>query len=336
MQAQVPNSPYVGLWTRLEGFRPSELADLISKRRAVRLGLLRNTIHLVTARDCLALYPLFPTTLERTLKTSPFGRNLVGVDMSSVVAAARVLLQDIPRTFSELGKLLQQRWPDRDPTSLAYVIRHLVPIVQVPPRGIWGKSGQPTWTSAEHWLGRPPAAKPSLEKLVRRYLGAFGPASIADVSAWSGLTGLRAIVERLRPGLRTFQDERGRELFDVPDGPLPDPDTPAPPRFLPEYDNLLIGHDDRTRVIDHAYRYVIFTGTLLVDGFVQATWTIKRGRDAATLTIEPLRRLSKTDRLAVAEEGERLLAFAAGEASQRDVRITAVATSPPQAPQLRR
>ena len=336
MQAQVPNSPYVGLWTRLEGFQPSELADLISKRRAVRLGLMRNTIHLVTARDCLALYPLFPATLERTLKASPFGRNLVGVDMSAVVAQARVLLQDKPRTFSELGLLLRQRWPDRDPTSLAYVIRHLVPIVQVPPRGIWGKSGQPSWTSAEHWLGRRPAAKPSVEKLVRRYLAAFGPASVADVSAWSGLTGLREVVERLRPGLRTFQDERGRELFDVPDGRLPDADTPAPPRFLPEYDNLLIGHDDRTRVIDHAYRYVIFTGTLLVDGFVQATWTIKRGRDAATLTIEPLRRLSKTDRLAVAEEGERLLAFAAGEASQRDVRITAVATSPPQAPQLRR
>ena len=336
MQAQVPNSPYVGLWTRLEGFQPSELADLISKRRAVRLGLMRNTIHLVTARDCLALYPLFPATLERTLKTSPFGRNLVGVDMSAVVAEARVLLQDKPRTFSELGLLLRQHWPDRDPTSLAYVIRHLVPIVQVPPRGIWGKSGQPTWTSAEHWLGRPPVAKPSLEKLVRRYLAAFGPASVADITAWSGLTGLRDIVERLRPRLRTFHDGRGRELFDVPDGPLPDADTPAPPRFLPEYDNLLIGHADRTRVIDYAYRYVIFTGTLLVDGFVQATWTIKQGRDAATLTIEPLRRLSKTDRSAVAEEGERLLAFAASEASRRDVRVTAVATSPPLAPQLRR
>jgi Winged helix DNA-binding domain len=336
MQAQVPNSPYVGLWTRLDGFQPSELAELITRRRAVRLGLMRNTIHLVTARDCLALYPLFHAVLDRTLTASHFGRNLVGVDMGAVVAEADALLQDKPRTFSELGKLLQQRWPDRDPTSLAYVIRHLVPIVQVPPRGIWGKSAQPTWTSAEHWLGRPLTTKPSAEKLVTRYLGAFGPATVADISAWSGLTGLRDAVERLRPRLRTFQDERGRELFDVPDGPLPDPDTPAAPRFLPEYDNLLIGHHDRTRVIDHAYRYVIFTGTVLVDGVVQATWNIKRGRDTGTLTIEPLRRLSKADRLAVSEEGERLLKFAAGDAAKRDLRITAVAASPPQAPQLRR
>jgi hypothetical protein len=336
MQAQVPNAPYIGLWTRLDGFQPNELADLINKRRAVRLGLMRNTIHLVTARDCLALYRLFPATLERTLKSSPFGRNLVGVDMSAVVAEARVLLQDKPRTFSELGKLLQQRWPDRDPTSLAYVIRHLVPIVQVPPRAIWGKSSQATWASAEDWLGRPLSTKPSIDKMVLRYLAAFGPATVADASAWSGLTGLREPFERLRPKLRTFRDERGRELFDVPDGRLPDPNTPAPPRFLPEYDNLLIGHDDRTRVIDQAYRYVIFTGTLLVDGVVQATWNIKRGGDAATLTIEPLRRLSKADRLAVSQEGERLLTFAAKEASHHDVRLTAVASSPPQAPQLRR
>jgi hypothetical protein len=336
MQAQVPNSPYVGLWTRLEGFQPNELADLISNRRAVRLGLMRNTIHLVTARDCVKHRSLFSSFFERTLQTTPFGRNLVGIDMSAVIAQASVVMEEKPRTFSELGNLLQQRWPDRDATSLAYAIRYLVPIVQVPPRGIWGKSAQPTWTSAEHWLGRPLATKPSISKLVVRYLAAFGPATVADVSTWSGLTGLRDAVERLRPTLRTFQDERGRELFDVSDGPLPDPDTPAPPRFLPEYDNLLIGHDDRTRVIDHAYRYVIFAGTLLVDGFVHGTWSIKRARDAATLTIEPLRRLTKIDRLAVSEEGERLLKFAASEASRRDVRITAAATSPPKAPQLRR
>jgi hypothetical protein len=336
MQAQVPNAPYVGLWTRLEGFQPGELADLISKRRAVRLGLLRKTIHLVTARDCLAQRPLFQSLFERSWQTSSFGRNLAGIDLSDLLAQANALMEEKPRTFAELGKVLQQRWPDREPTSLAYAVRFLAGIVQVPPRGIWGRSGQPTWASAEAWLGRPFALKPSIDKLVLRYLAAFGPATVADISSWSGLTGLRDPVERLRPKLRTFRDERGRELLDLPDGPLPHPDTPASPRFLPEYDNLLIGHNDRTRVIDHAFRYVIFTGTLLVDGFVQATWTINRTRDAAMLTIEPLRPLTKSDRLAVSEEGERLLTFAAAESAKRDVRIIAVATSPPQAPQLRR
>jgi hypothetical protein len=336
MQAQVPNSPYVGLWTRLEGFQPSDLADLINTRRAVRLGLMRNTIHLVTARDGLEQRPHFQSLFERGWKTSHFGRKLAGIDLTAVIAEAIALMKEQPRTFAELGKLLQRRWPDRDANSLAYAIRYLVPIVQVPPRGIWGKSAQATWTSTDLWLGRRLTSKPSVDKLVVRYLAAFGPATVADVSAWSGLTGLRAVVERLRPKLRTFGDERGRELFDLPDGPLPDPDTPAPPRFLPEFDNLLIGHHDRTRVIDHAYRHVIFAGTLLVDGFVHATWSIKRAGDAATLTIEPLRRLTKTDRLAVSEEGERLLTFAAGEAARRDVRITAVATSPPMPPQLRR
>jgi hypothetical protein len=336
MQAQVPNSPYVGLWTRLEGFQPNELADLINRRRAVRLGLMRNTIHLVTARDSLAQRPLYQPLFDRAWQTSHFGRNLVGIDIRAVIAIANVLMEEKPRTFSELGSLLQQRWPDRDATSLAYAIRYLVPIVQVPPRGIWGRSAQPTWTSTELWLGRQLKAKPSIDKLIPRYLAAFGPASVADMSSWSGLTGLRAAVERLRPQLRTFRDERNRELFDVPDGPRPDPGTPAPPRFLPEYDNLLIGHHDRTRVIDHAYRYVIFIGTLLVDGFVQGTWVIKRQREAATLWIEPLRRLAATERTAIVEEGERLLDFAAAEAGKREVRITAVATSPPRAPQLRR
>jgi hypothetical protein len=336
MQAQVPNSPYVGLWTRLEGFQPDELADLINTRRAVRLGLMRNTIHLVTARDALAQRPLYQSLFERAWQTTHFGRNLVGIDIRAVIAKANALMDEKPRTFSELGVLLHQHWPDRDATSLAYAIRYLVPIVQVPPRGIWGKSAQPTWTSTDLWLGRPPKTKPSIDKLIPRYLAAFGPASVADMSSWSGLTGLRAVVDRLRPQLRTFRDEGGRELFDIPDGPLPDSKTPAPPRFLPEFDNLLIGHHDRTRVIDHAYRYVIFIGTLLVDGFVQGTWVIKRQRDTATLTIEPLRRLSATDRKAVVEEGERLLDFAASEATRRDVRITTVATSPPRAPQLRR
>ena len=336
MQAQVPNSPYVGLWTRLAGFKPNQLADLITQRRAVRLGIMRNTIHLVTARDCVALRPLFSPVLERGLRASPFGRNLVGMDMQPLIRYASKLMKEKPRTLAELGTQLHERWPDRDATSLAYAIRHLVALVQVPPRGLWGKAAQATWTSAELWLGEPLARKPLIDTLIPRYLAAFGPATVADMSTWSGLTALRPVVERLRPQLRTFRDERGRELLDVPDGPLPNPRTPAPPRFLPEYDNLLIGHHDRTRVIDHAYRHVIFIGTLLVDGFVQGTWTIKRQHEIATLTIEPLRRLTSTERKGVSQEGERLLTFAAGEAARRDVRITAVATSPPQAPQLRR
>jgi len=336
MQAQVPNSPYVGLWTRLDGFKPDQLADLISQRRAVRLGMMRNTIHLVTARDCIALRSLFSPVLERGLQSSPFGRNLVGMEMQPLIRYATRLMKAKPRTLAELGGLLHEHWPDRDATSLAYAIRHLVALVQVPPRGVWGKSAQATWTSAELWLGSPLARKPSIDALILRYLAAFGPATVADMSAWSGLTALRGVVERLHPQLRTFQDERGRELFDVPDGPLPDPRTPAPPRFLPEYDNLLIGHHDRTRVIDYAYRYVIFIGTLLVDGFVQGTWMISRQGEVATLTIEPLRHLTATERKTVAEEGERLLDFAAAEAGRRDVRIDAVATTPPKAPQLRR
>ena len=333
MQAQVPNSPYVGLWTRLEGFQPAELADLIVKRRAVRLGIMRNTVHLVTAGDCLSLRALFQPMLERTLRSSPFGRHLVGLEMSAVLDAATQAMIEKPRTFSQLGSLLHERWPDRDATSLAYAIRHLLPIVQVPPRGVWGKSAQPTWTTAEHWLGRPLESNESLDRLILRYLKAFGPAALADISAWSGLTGLRSIVERLRPNLRTFQDERGRELFDIPDGPLPDPQTPSPPRFLPEYDNILIGHDDRTRVIDHAFRYSIFMGTFLVDGFVQGTWAIKRAADGMTLAIEPLRKLTRAERSAVADEGEQLVAFVAGGAARREVRITAVATSAPRPPQ---
>jgi winged helix DNA-binding protein len=321
MQAQIPNSPYVGLWTRIEDFQPDHLSDLIRTRRAVRLGILRNTLHLMTARDCLQLRPLFQPLLVRSLRSSPFGRNLVGLDSDALIVEAIRLMKARPRTLAELGAALHERWPDRDAPSLAYAIRHLVPLIQVPPRGLWGKSAQATWTTAELWLGRPLAAKPSVERLIPRYLAAFGPATLADITAWSGLTGMRAIVEKLRPKLRTFRDERGRELFDLVDAPLPDPDTPAPPRFLPEYDNLVLGHDDRTRVIAFEHRYMVFNGTFLVDGFVGGIWTIKRQQNGASLTVSSFKPLRKPDRAGLADEGERLLTFAAGDAARRDLRF---------------
>ena len=329
MQAQAPNPPYVGLWTRLEGFHPDELARLITDRRAVRIALMRNTVHLVTARDALTLRPLVQPIFDRTLYANRAHRaGLEGMDIEALVAAGRALLEERPRTARELGMLLQDRWPDRDPASLARAIRHLVPLVQVPPRGVWGKSGQATHTTTEAWLSRPLDPDPSPEEMVLRYLGAFGPATVKDVQTWSGLTRLREVTDRLRPRLVTFRDEQGKELFDLPDAPRPAPDTPSPPRFLPEFDNLTLSHADRTRVIADDYRKVIASkngmvpAAVLVDGFVRGTWKTERTRRVeASLVIEPFEPLPEKDRDALAEEGERLVRFIGEGAEAFEVRF---------------
>jgi Winged helix DNA-binding domain len=311
MQSQVPTSPYVGLWSRVKGFDPAELEGLLTAREAVRTSLIRTTIHLVTARDCLRLRLVLQPVLERGLWSgSPFGRRLNGLDVEPVLAAGRELLEEKPRTIAELGSLLGERWPDHDATALGYAVRYLVPLVQVPPRGLWGSSMRATWTTVESWLGRPFAEVRPPDEMVLRYLAAFGPASVKDIQTWCWLTRLREVVARLRPQLRTFRDEQGRELFDVPDGPLPDPDTAVPVRFVPEYDNLLLSHADRDRVICREHRERIFTkGAFLVDGFVRGTWGIARRKAPVTLAIEPFDRLRATERDAVGQEGERLLTF---------------------------
>jgi hypothetical protein len=328
MQAQAPKPPYVGLWTRLEGFDPDELARLIIERRAVRIALMRNTVHLVSARDCLALRPLVQPVFDRGLYANRAHRTgIEGVDLEALVAAGRALLEERPRTAKELGELLRESWPDRDPASLARAIRNLVPLVQVPPRGIWRKSGQAAHTTAEAWLGRPLDPAPSLDEMVVRYLGAFGPATVKDVQTWSGLTRLGEVTDRLRSRLRVFRDEHGNELFDLPDAPRPDPATPSPPRFLPEFDNLILSHADRTRVIANDYRKAIASkngmvpATVLVDGFVRGTWKTERTRGKATLVIEPFEHLAKKDRDALSEEGERLIRFTGEDAEAFEVRF---------------
>jgi hypothetical protein len=326
LQAQVPENPYVALWSRLADFDPGELSGLIASRKAVRAPLMRATIHLVSARDCLAIRPLAQPMLARAFN-SPWAEGLAGANAEEVAAAGLELLADQPRTRAQLSALLAERWPGADPLALAYAVTFNVPVVQVPPRGLWGAGAQATWAPAETWLGAELDVSPSVDELVRRYLAAFGPAASADVRTWCGFTGLRAVIERLRPQLRTFRDERGRELLDVPDGPLPDPETPAPPRFLPEYDNVALSHADRSRLFDGAGPAAQrpsggTIGTLLVDGFHRATWRIDRADGAATLTIEGLDARPGDPPGTVDEigaEGARLLAFLAPGAAERRV-----------------
>jgi hypothetical protein len=326
MQAQLPAAPYVGLHTRLERFDPAEVGDALVARSLVRIALMRSTVHLVTARDCLRIRPLIAGVLERQLwRGSPWGKRIEGIDVDALVAAGRELLDAEPRTGPELGQALHERFPRYDGEPMANAIRNLVPLVQLPPRGVWGTSGVPRLAIAERWLGAPLAVDAGAEELVLRYLAAFGPASVADAQTWSGLTTLREVFEGLRGDLVTLRDEDGRELFDVPDGPRPDPSTPAPPRFLPEYDNLLLSHAERERVIARPHRARVFSkGALLVDGVVHGTWRVRASRQTATLAIEPFRAIARRDAPVVAREGRRLLAFAAAASQTHEVTVLPV------------
>lgn len=327
LQAQGPNLAYVALWTRLTKFAHDDLSQLIVDRKVVRIALMRSTIHLVTAADCLAVRPILQTTMIRAMM-GPHGKRLKGVDFEHVAAAGRKAVEHKPLTFAELGALLERQFPGNAPEPLGQVVRAYVPLVQVPPRGLWGVGGAVAHTSAEKWLGKAKAPPLSLESLLLRYLAAFGPASVMDMQKWSGLTRLAGVVETLRPQLLSFEDESGRELFDLPDAPRPKGDVAAPPRFLPEYDNVLLGHADRTRIVSEEDRKKFFfssngviPGAVLIDGFVRVAWHIKRKKDAATLHLLPMKKLSKPETTALLEEAESFLAFVADQATTRSIEL---------------
>lgn len=323
MQAQVPASPYVGLWSRLQNFHPEELSGLLVSRRAVRTVLMRSTLHLVSDRDLQAIWFLTRAVTQRQFKTTEFARDVAGLEVEAIAAAADVILKEAPRTQAALGNALASHWPDRKSQSLAYAIRSAIPLVQIPPRGLWGRSGQAIWARAEDWLGQPIAEKPSLKSLFLRYLAAFGPATISDFQSWSGLAGVRGQLERLRPQLRVFRNERGRELFDLPDGILPDPDLPVSVRFLPEYDNLLLAHADRSRVIPEKFRTRVSIGqpTVLVDGFVRGTWKLARQGSSATLAITLFETFSRKTSEEIRNEAKQLLAWTQDGAAETSIEI---------------
>ncbi|WP_086564262.1 winged helix DNA-binding domain-containing protein, partial [Streptomyces africanus] len=223
LQAQNVKPPYYALAARLDGFAPEALSRLMADREVVRIVTMRSTIHTHTADDCLTLRPLVQPARDRELTN--FRKGLAGVDLDRLAALARDLVETEPRTMKQLREALLEEWPDADPQALAVAARCRLPLVQVTPRGLWGRSGQVSLTTAEHWLGRPAAPAATPDAMVLRYLAAFGPASVRDMQTWAGLTRLRDAFERLRPRLVTFRDESGVELFDLPDAPRPDPDT---------------------------------------------------------------------------------------------------------------
>lgn len=360
LQSQNPSSAYLALHARVAGMTHADLAAPMLDRRAARLALLRDTVHLVTAEDALGLWTLMAPTLRRHLTTNQSAApTLRQVDLDDLRAASSDALADEPLTARALGERLAPRWPGLDPGALALGARGLLPLVQVTPRGVWGRSMATTWTTAWAWFGvEPPAPPPrtepdaaddpardaALADLVRRYLAVYGPATTADVQRWSGLTRLGPVVDRLRPELVEVvhvdpPSGRPRVLLDLPGAPRPPEDAPAPARLLPDFENLLLGHDDRSRVVPPDVRPALASrngmppGTVLLDGSVAGTWLLRRERiprapgaprtrrERAVLTVSPLRRWSRADRAAVLAEAEALARFAADDAAEHAVAV---------------
>lgn len=314
LQAQWPRPPFIGLWSRIEPFTRADLTRLLSCRKVVRATMMRGTLHLVTAKDYLGLRGAIQPALTRGLLSTLRGR-AAGIDIDGVVATARAFFDERPRRFEELRDVLSGLHPGADIRAMAYAARLHVPLVQAPDASAWGFPAIADFAVAESWLGAKPSPAIDPRALALRYLAAFGPATARDMQVWSGLADLEPTFEALKLRLTILRGERGGELFDVPGAPRPAEDAPAPVRFLPEFDNLLLGHVDRTRVVAKEHRSSVFlpglrvAPTFIVDGFVAGVWSVDRARANATLVIEPFGALPKKSREELAGEGERLLRF---------------------------
>ncbi len=328
LQAQLPGAPYTGLWSRVASFSRKELARLLDERVLVRATLLRATLHLSTAEDYLAFRPVLQPVLSRALQGLPKDR-LIGFDLDAFAKHARRFLLPGPQTADALRDELARHYPDLDVRAMGYAVRMHVPLVQVPGKGSWGFAPEPDFALADQWLGKAVGSALDPRDLVLRYLAAFGPATAADAQSWSGLGSLRETFAALRPELTTFTSEDGRELFDLPSAPRPPEDVPAPPRFLPEFDDLMLGHAERARVVPPAFKSQIYLSalrvraTFLVDGTVKGAWKVERTKKRTTLVIEPFAPLKKKEKDALAEEGEALLAFVDEGAATRALRFEA-------------
>jgi Winged helix DNA-binding domain len=313
LQSQLSNPPYIGLWSRLHAFQRNDLTHLLEQRQVVRTSMMRRTLHLTTAEDYMCFRPALQSLHTRHLNTYLAKNQMNGLEKDRLIAEIRADLQEKPRTNVELRAKIAEIVPDMG-ERLLYVVRVNLPLIQIFPGGVWGVGGSPAYTEAPTWLERSfVSPEAGLRSLILSYLAAFGPASVKDMQIWSGLTRLAPAFDALRAELITFRDEQGRELFDLPGAPLPEADRPAPVRFLPDFDNLVLAYDDRQRVISNAYRPCVFPGnsmvlpTFLVDGFVRGVWKIERTTTGAKLLIRPFEPLADNVRQDLLEEGTRLL-----------------------------
>ncbi|MGW4241662.1 winged helix DNA-binding domain-containing protein [Nocardia sp. NPDC004722] len=311
VQAQEPNWPYIGLWTRLADFRHDDLASLLRDRTVVRATMIRRTVHLATAADYRWLYPTVRPDIERTLRSFYLRDATAGLDIAEFASTARQLLTGRTLPRRELGKLLAERFPGRESGHLVHALGVIHPLLHDDAAGTWGSwYGRSVSVSlAEEWLNAPLSDSPTPETLIRRYLAAYGPATTADIQEFAGVTRLSEVMTRLRPELRTYTDDSGRTLYDLPEAPIADPDLPAPIRFLPAFDNSCLAHRDRTRIIstpDRARIAKTASGGIpfyLVDGFVHGRWDL----EGSTIRVTPWHPLTKSTEAAVRAEAEQLL-----------------------------
>jgi hypothetical protein len=327
MQAQEPGPPYLGLWSRLEGFEAAELATAIEERTVVRATSMRGTVHLLAADDYVRLHSAVASALEGDM-ANYLGSRLEGVDIAALVEDGRGIFEhEESMSAAALRDALAERHPEADVRAIAAVVRRSLPLVRVPDGGRWGFTPQAPFTDAERWLRRPLRKRPDRAELVRRYLAALGPATVRDAEAWLGGGGLGPVFKKLSAELAAFRDESGRELFDLPSAPRPPSDAPAPVRLLPEFDNLVLAHADRRRVIADEHRKALTTknlrvrATVLVDGAVAGFWRLEKSRGRAAVVVEPLVELRAADRRAVLAEAEDAARFLEPTAKAHEARL---------------
>jgi len=322
LQAQDSKPPFLALWSRLADFAAAELHAALRNATVLRVTLVRGTLHLVTAAD----YPVIRAPLQPVLAESfrALGDRAAGIELDKVIPAARTAYATGPMTFEELRTRLAPDFPGLDERVLGYAVRMNLPLVMVPSHDRWGYP-----RVSRFGLTSPFGSATEPDELVVRYLAAFGPATATDAQAFTGLPKLTPVLDRLADRLVTFLDSRKRTLYDLPDAPRPAADTPAPPRFLPDFDNLVLGYADRTRFLADPFKGHVTTrnlrvrATFLFGGAIRGTWAISRTAKAATLTMTPFEPLDSSAVATLEPEAEALLRFAEPDSPAHRVAVAA-------------